>query len=221
MTLDERIKSKPARGPGRPRRAAAPDTDGIVQAAVRIFAEKGFDRTAMREIAAAAGVDVALLSYLHGSKQGLWEAVVDRIAAAIIVGLEAPSVKGLGPALERLIDLLCEHPAAACFIARDMTQPGERLEYLHAALGAPIHDHVMPLIEEAFRTGLLGDPDPELFFFAFSHALTMSIATRGFIGRYTPVVIDDAMFRDQLKRTLVPKRLTIPSSTTKEADDVI
>jgi AcrR family transcriptional regulator len=44
----------------------------IREAAERLFAERGYDRTSMRAIAAAAGVDQKLVAHFFGSKQRLF-----------------------------------------------------------------------------------------------------------------------------------------------------
>ena len=46
--------------------------DAIAAAAARSFAEQGFDRTSVRAIARAAGVDPALVTHYFGSKQRLF-----------------------------------------------------------------------------------------------------------------------------------------------------
>lgn len=51
--------------------------EAIVAAARRQFAEVGYDRTSMRQVAIEAGVDPALVSHFHGSKKQLFLAVVE------------------------------------------------------------------------------------------------------------------------------------------------
>ena len=46
----------------------------LVLAAMRLFAEQGFDRTSTREIALAAGTNIASISYYFGDKAGLYRA---------------------------------------------------------------------------------------------------------------------------------------------------
>lgn len=47
----------------------------IMQAAEGLFADKGFDGTSVRDIAEAAGVNLAMISYYFGSKEKLMEAM--------------------------------------------------------------------------------------------------------------------------------------------------
>jgi AcrR family transcriptional regulator len=57
--------------------------DLILTAAEAVFAENGFHGATTRAIAAAAGVNPALIHYYFGSKDGLFETVVERRAAEI------------------------------------------------------------------------------------------------------------------------------------------
>ena len=50
--------------------------ENIINAAVELFAEKGFEGTSIRELAAKAGVNVAMVNYYFGSKEKLFEAMV-------------------------------------------------------------------------------------------------------------------------------------------------
>ena len=52
--------------------------DRILTAAERLFSEAGIDGVSMREIAAEAGVQLALISYYFGTKQELYRAVFRR-----------------------------------------------------------------------------------------------------------------------------------------------
>jgi AcrR family transcriptional regulator len=52
--------------------------DHILDVAERIFADMGFDGSSTRMISGEAGVNMAMLNYYFGSKEGLFLAVVER-----------------------------------------------------------------------------------------------------------------------------------------------
>ena len=49
----------------------------IIETAERLFSHKGFDGSSVRDIADAAGINVAMISYYFGSKQKLMEAIFE------------------------------------------------------------------------------------------------------------------------------------------------
>lgn len=63
---------------GRGRRRGAADTRGrILEAARASFGERGFDGATMRDVAARAGVDAALVHHYFGTKQRLFVAAME------------------------------------------------------------------------------------------------------------------------------------------------
>jgi AcrR family transcriptional regulator len=75
-------------------KAAASDSTSetrelILVAALKSFAEKGFDGATTREIASRAGVNHGLIPYYFGTKPKLWQAAVDRAFAQLEAGLDA------------------------------------------------------------------------------------------------------------------------------------
>ncbi len=58
--------------------------DRILDAALDVFAEYGYDGTSTREICKRAGVNVAALNYHWGSKESLWLAVCDVVARQVM-----------------------------------------------------------------------------------------------------------------------------------------
>ena len=62
----------------RRRRDAAATRSAIFEAATRRFACQGYQHAGLREIAADAGVDAAMVNRYFGSKEGLFAEVIDR-----------------------------------------------------------------------------------------------------------------------------------------------
>jgi AcrR family transcriptional regulator len=95
-------RPKRRRGP----RADAADTRGAVLEAARArFAAHGYAGTRLRDVAADADVDVALVSYFFGSKDGLFAAAMELPInpAQIVEELVAQGSDGLGERLARTI----------------------------------------------------------------------------------------------------------------------
>ena len=49
----------------------------IIESAIKLFSDKGFEGTSVRQIAADAGVNVAMINYYFESKEKLFESVVE------------------------------------------------------------------------------------------------------------------------------------------------
>jgi len=64
----------------RPRRTTK---EKLLDAAEKLFARKGYHGTSLRTITREAGVDLALVNYHFGGKQGLFESVIERRGAML------------------------------------------------------------------------------------------------------------------------------------------
>jgi|CXWL01.1.fsa_nt_gi AcrR family transcriptional regulator len=61
------------------RRDATATRESILAAGKRLFSSRGYGQVGIRDLAAAAGVDAALVMRYFGSKEGLFDAVVDEL----------------------------------------------------------------------------------------------------------------------------------------------
>ncbi|MER6164895.1 TetR family transcriptional regulator [Streptomyces violaceorubidus] len=101
---------------GRPPRTESGDTrDRILVTAREEFSERGYEKTSVRGIAKAAGVDPALVHHYFGTKEQVFEAAIE---VAFAPALRAPEAIGDGPLdevgerLTRFILGLWENPAS-------------------------------------------------------------------------------------------------------------
>ncbi|MFO0724424.1 MAG: helix-turn-helix domain-containing protein [Myxococcota bacterium] len=106
----------------------------ILAVAAELFAERGPDAVSIRELAAAAGLSVAMINHYFGSKEALYQATVDAMyaeLAALRPGLmEATSRgEGLQAAVNAAIDVgyrfARAHRPALRFVMRDVLATGE------------------------------------------------------------------------------------------------
>ena len=81
----------------------------IIETAERLFADKGFNGTSVREIADEAGVNLAMISYYFGSKEKLMEALFEHRVGNIKIRVESLiRDENLSP-IEKVNMLIDEH----------------------------------------------------------------------------------------------------------------
>jgi AcrR family transcriptional regulator len=147
----------------RGRRPGAPDTRAaILEAARSGFADKGFAGTTIRGVAAAAGVDAALVHHYFGSKDDLFLAAIELpVDPRQVIGPAlAGGPEGAGERLMRAFLSLWDDPEVSpslVGILRSALQPGGERLLTHgfvpvvlmpagAALGIDRPDLRMPLV---------------------------------------------------------------------------
>jgi AcrR family transcriptional regulator len=106
------------RRPGRP--VGASDTrDRILTSARELFARNGIDRTSIRAVAAAAGVDAALVHHYFGTKQQLFAAAIHLPIdpMVVIAQMRKTPVEELGHTLPSVLLPLWDSELGAGLIA--------------------------------------------------------------------------------------------------------
>ncbi len=120
---------------GRPRRTEKGErtANRILDAAERLFAERGFEAASLREIARLARVQEPGVYHYFASKQALYRAVLDRALDPMLEAMRAQARSRDG-ALELpavMTDILLEHPTMAALFQRalqgDGRSPGDRM----------------------------------------------------------------------------------------------
>lgn len=132
------MSSNPARA-GRsanPRgRPAGPDTQdirgAILDAAERLFAQRGHAATSMREIAQQVEVTPAMVHYYFGSKHALLQQVLERTLEPLAGAIAEMRAAGEAP-VQAIVALLLEtldaHPNLPILIAREVMLPGGEMQ---------------------------------------------------------------------------------------------
>lgn len=149
--------------------AAPPSArEALVRAAIEAFGRDGFDAVSTRRIAAAAGVNSALISYYFEGKEGLYGACVEAIAGTIAgrlgplgAAVEARLVAGAGDrasarcGLKQLLSgflALLTQPEVtpwARIILREQQDPTAHFEVLYGRVMAPFMDLMTRLCADA------------------------------------------------------------------------
>jgi AcrR family transcriptional regulator len=130
----------------------------IIDTSLRLFAEHGFKGVSVRDISAAAGVNLAAVSYHFGSKQGLYETIfettleedegsfADQVARLTSLLDRAGGDRSLLAAAGEILAYGLVERIAACehgqwfsvLLARELALPGELFERLYRRRAEPM-----------------------------------------------------------------------------------
>lgn len=158
--------TRPKNGRGSASSGAAETRQALVRSALRLFADKGFDGTSTREIAAGASANIGSIAYHFGGKDQLYQAcaghiveTMGRIAgealpAAVTGGnlKQPPAEKQLAKALSRVVHFLVAQEEAGeivQFLLRELQHPTEALDTIYAGIFEPVHRRACALWQEA------------------------------------------------------------------------
>lgn len=131
----------------------------ILDASQKLFAQKGYEGVSMREIAAEGGVNLASIVYYFDSKDGLYEAVVTRYAAAInkarrdalIEADKNPSIEGyvrsfIEPSFRIMTDAAMGGPMHALLLWRAPHEPRNLWDKIYRSVYDPVNDEYIKRI---------------------------------------------------------------------------
>ncbi|MDR2843511.1 MAG: TetR/AcrR family transcriptional regulator [Candidatus Symbiothrix sp.] len=128
----------------------------ILAAAEQIFIQKGFAATRCMEIAAAAGVNHAMLHYYFRTKEVLFNQIFEKKAAQLLnffvkaFDSDLPFFEKLQIGIETHFDFLVENPRLPLFVFREIIQSQERKQFILQQV-FPIGMELLKQIERAFN----------------------------------------------------------------------
>ena len=102
--------------------SAVRSNDRILQKALELFSDRGYDATSVREICEAAGVTKPTLYHFYGSKEGVYRAIVEgaleRFSANVIrtLSVEGSLRDRLGRMARAYVDAAVREPDLARFL---------------------------------------------------------------------------------------------------------
>ncbi|HEX5101894.1 MAG TPA: TetR family transcriptional regulator, partial [Polyangiaceae bacterium] len=152
------------------RTGSAGDTRARILSAARgLFAQKGFQGTTLRAVAARARVDMALVSYFFGSKDQLFERAIELSTIADGLGqVLRDRSPGLGERVVRyyLERVFVENEQAVAAILRTAVTDAKQLRKLRALLGGSVTEEAARALGPSngkLRAELLGAQVTGLF----------------------------------------------------------
>ncbi len=162
--------------------------------AMELFGQKGFEGTSVREIATAANVNLAMISYYFGSKEKLFENVVEYKASGIkgvFAELEKssiPQIEKIDKIIDSYIERMFSNPQFHHLLHRELSL-GQRPQ-MHDAITEILLRNVVTIkviMQNGIDSGEFKTVDTEL-----------TIAT--LIGTINHLLISEAMCRKLLQK---------------------
>lgn len=189
------------RGPGRPASHDAIDAKtALLRAARDQFALRSFDAVTVRELAAAAGVNPAMVNYHFGGKEGIYEAMVSQAIGPIFAQLER-AARGSGGLtldefLQRYQQLLAANPWLPNLVVREVLySKGPFRDTFIERFAARAGNALTKLVDQERADGQLrADLDPRLGALSLLSLTIFPFIARPLIERGLGIVMDDAFF---------------------------
>ena len=146
----------------------------ILAAALRVFAEQGFDGASTRAIAAAAGVEQGHLAYYFKSKESLWRAVVrsnsSKVEEDIALGLEDVDLRKpvdvARDLLGRLLTNFADNPYMTRLMLQEFSVASPRHDWVVGEVGLPIWKRLEPLFIALHKQGAIRGTEPAFSYLA-------------------------------------------------------
>jgi len=140
----------------------------IAAAAEELFAARGFDGTAIRDIAKKAGVNGAMIHYYFGNKEGLYRAMLEG-AASRVQALLIETTAGSGSTTKRLArfvdayaSYILSQPNLARILYREMLTGAKHIRKIAQQYATTNYAMLRTLISDGVARGELRAIDAEL-----------------------------------------------------------
>jgi AcrR family transcriptional regulator len=153
---------------GASRRALDPPPVAILDAAERLFAERGFRAATIQELGKASGLSPALIYYYYQDKAGLYQAVIERLIESMVTGAlsRVPACADPAAALRAIVEVqggvFLDRPHAARLIARELVDyQGQHAQKAVRTTLTRLFQRLSGVIQAAQRSGRFrADLDP-------------------------------------------------------------
>jgi len=127
----------------------------LIAATTALFAEKGFNGVGVRELASAAGVNLSMISYYFGGKEGLYAAVLNEQFATLrrvteLKNMDADPMKKFELYVRATVARYRKNPYLLRFYTSELTNPTPCFE----TIVKPAIRGVLQILIDTFSDGL-------------------------------------------------------------------
>ena len=144
--------------------------DQILAAAEKLFALHGYDSASVRDICQEADVNVAMVNYYFGSKEGLFREMVAQKATfmrgkleALVASRNLSSMEKMDIAIEHQVNRMFDHKPFTMCVIREMSKSnGDSLRKIMSDIFLPNMKLLRSIINQGIRSAEFRKVDVEL-----------------------------------------------------------
>ncbi len=185
----------------------------LIQVAELLFAQHGYEAVSIRQLAKEAGVNLAMISYYFGSKEGLFAAILEHKIPRTREKLEEIMLQTTDPweriarTIDVYVDSMFSNHSFSRVITREMStrQRPDNVKLIveHVSKNMRI---IRGFIEEGQASGQFRDVDNNLTLASFFGTLTTMISNTGMMcmltGEVDEAVIYTETYKDRVRAHL-------------------
>jgi AcrR family transcriptional regulator len=167
----------------------------VLEAALDVFSQVGYEGASTRAIAAAAGIEQGHLAYYFPSKMVLWRQVIETFARQIeqrlaqhIALFEGASACDIArSALPALLRGFAENPRLTRLMLQEMSVSSDRSAWLAENFAQPVWRLLAPVFSRMRADGYLGGAAPEIAYFSLIGAALITFGNCTLIAQFSGV----------------------------------
>ena len=188
----------------------------LIASACRLFAKLGLDKTSTRDIAQDSNVNISMISYHFGGKEGLYKQVLQDFAEAItknIVLIEQKFIsidmtknsfkEEMSDIIDNMIRTRIENPEICTLLSREKIEGMPLSREIHEKIFYPLVQKFLAIIDKAQKKKIVRtDINPTLFFILMTEGLfgffEMAACKTQLSNHYEDLVSDPVQLRNQI-----------------------
>lgn len=177
----------------------------LIDVAIELFSQKGFQGTTTREIAAAAHVNEAIIFRHFETKEGLYAAILDQRARETLSEEALEALRGLATldddegffhfVVQRILHAYRDHPQYQRLLLFSLLEKHPFAEGYHQRFVAPAHHFVRDYIQKRQQQGAFRACDPNLAVFTLASMALQYGMNRWLFGHSNPKVSEEEVIQ--------------------------
>jgi len=156
----------------------------ILDRAIKLFSQKGYNSSSMDELATLCDLNKAMIFYYYKSKQGLFEAVMKEVLEEIYNTIKKENqnqhnpIKELESFIKTYATFACEHPYLPSLLLKELSDSGSIVPEQLFANMRQLFELFSQILKKGEKEGCFSDVIPMILYFMVIGTLNLMITTK-------------------------------------------